>query len=250
MKPIKLIQKCLKSFGYEVVPYPPSDWVRSRNALRNLLTTFSIDCVFDVGANCGGYGNHLRDIGYKGWILSFEPVHATFLELEKQAASRPPWRIFPFALGATDGQTQININQCDLMTSFLTPVGPSKELPFNRTVGSETVELRRLDSIFTTCMEGISARNLYLKIDTQGFDIEVLRGAEGVLANFRAAQTELSFVPVYEGMPRYDQALKEFESRGFGVVDFLPVTRTEDDLRVIEMDCLLARIPQTAANSV
>lgn len=246
MKAVKFVQKCLRSLGYEVVPYPPSDWVRSRDSLRRVLNKLSIDCVFDVGANHGQYGDQLRYIGYKGWIVSFEPVRASFEDLSKRAAARPPWRVFQYALGSKNGQEEINVNKCDELTSFLTPLGPSKTLPGNRVVGRETVEIRRLDSIFDECMAGIASRRLYLKLDTQGFDLEVLRGADGVLTNFLGAQTEVSFVPIYQGMPRHIESLKEFESRGFSVVDFMPVTRVAGDLLMMEMDCILARGSESA----
>ena len=90
-------------------------------------------------------------------------------------------------------------------------------------------------------MAGIDAKHLYLKMDTQGFDLEVLKGSDGVLDKFVGAQTELSFVPLYEGMPGHLEALKEFESRGFSVVDFVPVTRVAGGLLMMEMDSILAR---------
>ena len=241
MKAVGVVQNCLRSMGYEIVPYPPTDERRSRDLLRKVFSKLSIDCVFDVGANHGDYGDFLRDIGYKGWILSFEPVRAPFEDLAKLAAARPPWRVFQYALGSENGQAEINVQESDLLTSFLTPLGPSKTLPKNQSVGRETVEVRRLDSIFDECMAGIAARQLYLKIDTQGFDLEVLRGAEGVLDKFKGAQTEVSFVPIYEGMPKYNDSIREFETRGFGVVDFMPVSRVNWDLLMMEMDCVFAR---------
>ena len=61
------------------------------------------------------------------------------------------------------------------------------------------------------------------------------------IIKFIGAQTELSFVPLYEGMPGHLEALKEFESRGFSVVDFVPVTRVAGGLLMMEMDSILAR---------
>jgi FkbM family methyltransferase len=206
-----------------------------------VLTKLSIDCVFDVGANRGQYGNDLRDIGYKGWIVSFEPVRSTFEDLSRVAARRPPWKVFQYALGAENGQAEINVVESDILASFLAPLGPTKTHPTNRVTGRETVQVRRLDSILDDCMKGITSRHLYLKLDTQGFDLEVLRGAGGILASFLGAQTEISFVPIYHGMPRYNESLRHFEARGFNVVDFMPVSRAVDDLLMIEMDCILAR---------
>lgn len=244
MKVVKFAQKCLRSMGYEVVPYPPSEWVRSRDTLRRMLNMLSIDCVLDVGANHGQFGNLLRDIGYEGWIVSFEPVREPFKDLSIQAIARPPWRVFQYALGSKNGQAEINLIESDDMTSFLTPLGPTEAIPENRVVGKESVEVRRLDSIFDECMAGIDARNIYLKIDTQGFDIEVLRGAEGVLPQLKGAQTEVSFIPIYHRMPHHIESILAFEARGFSVVDFMPVSRDEGGLLMVEMDCILARVPE------
>ena len=236
----RLVQRCVRSLGYDIVPFPPSDYVRSRDSVRRVLDKLSIDCVVDVGANHGQYGSWLRDIGYKGWIVSFEPVRAPFEDLERCAAARPPWRAFQYALGSENGQAEINVNVHDVLTSFLLPI-VTETLPWSKVAGRETVEVRRLDSILDESLGGIPSPRLYLKLDTQGFDLEALRGADGVLANFLAAQTEISFVPLYEGMPNWIDSLKEFQSRGFSVVDFMPVTRVAGDLLMMEMDCILAR---------
>jgi FkbM family methyltransferase len=241
MKSIKrLIHKCTRSLGFEIVPHPPKDHVRARDSICKVLNKLSIDCVIDVGGNHGQYGEWLRDIGYTGWIVSFEPVRAPFEDLSRRAAALPPWRVFQYALGSENGQAEINLNVQDTMSSFLTPVA-TEALPWSRVASRETVEIRRLDSIWDECLAGIPSRHLYLKLDTQGFDLEVLRGADGILANFLAAQTEVSFVPLYDGMPNRIDSLKEFQNRGFGVVDFMPVLRMVDDLRMMEMDCILAR---------
>lgn len=246
MKAIKIAQRFLRSFGYEVVPYPPTDWVRTREILREVLNKLSIDCIFDVGANSGDFGDVLRDVGYEGWIISFEPVQAVFDQLVVHAASRPPWRAFQYALGTTNGRAAINIAEASELNSFLTPLGPSKTLPLNRATGQETVEVRRLDSIFDECIAGIDVSRFFLKMDTQGYDLEVLRGSEGVIEKFIGAQTEISFVPIYEGMPDHLESLKEFQDRGFHVVDFVPVTRVAGGLLMMEMDAILARPAEQA----
>jgi FkbM family methyltransferase len=246
MRAVMLVQKCLRSMGYEVVPYPPRDRVRSRDSLRRALKLLSIDCVLDVGANHGRFGDQLRDIGYKGWIVSFEPVYGPFKELSIRAAARPPWRVFQYALGSENGQAEIILNENDELTSFLPPIDSTKTIPRNRVIGKQSVEVRRLDTIFDECMAGIDARNIYLKIDTQGYDMEVLRGAEGVLPQIKGAQTEVSFIPIYDGMPHYIESIREFEARGFRVVDIMPVSRDDGELLMVEMDCILARVAEMA----
>jgi len=164
VKIVKFIQRRLRRSGYEVVPYPPSDWVRQRDSVRRVLNRLSIDCVFDVGANHGQYGDFLRDIGYTGWIVSFEPVKAHFEDLSRRAAARPPWRVFRYALGSADGEAEINVNEDDSLTSFLASRGPSESLPRNRAIGRETVTIHRLDSVFSECTAGLAANRFYLKL--------------------------------------------------------------------------------------
>jgi FkbM family methyltransferase len=238
---VKFLQRRLRSIGFEVVPYPPSDWVRSRDSLQRLLDKLAIDCVFDVGANRGQFGDQLRDIGYRGAILSFEPVEAHFQVLSEHAAARPPWKAFKYALGSQNGRAEINLNEDDVLTSFLPSNKPTSTHPRNRVVAKETVDVRRLDSVFHEVVAGIHSTRLYLKLDTQGFDLEALRGAEGVLGHFLGAQSEISFIPIYQGMPTSLETIREFQNRDFDVVDFMPVTRASDGLLMMEMDCIFAR---------
>jgi FkbM family methyltransferase len=238
----KLVQRVLKSAGMELVPYPPCDWVAARNILRNVLNKLAIDCVLDVGANRGQYGSMLRDIGYRGRILSFEPVGANFEALTACAAGRGPWNCLHYALGAADGQAEINVADEDVFSSFLKPREDSQaRFPRNKVARMETVQVRRLDGVLDELNAGLAAPRTYLKMDTQGFDLEVLAGATGVLKSILALQTEVSFRPIYHGMPSYQDSLREFQAQGFEVVDFMPVNRERDGLRVIEMDCVMAR---------
>jgi FkbM family methyltransferase len=226
----------------EMVPYPPADWVAGRNILRRVLSQLSIDCVLDVGANRGQYGSLLRDLGYRGQILSFEPVRANFEALAACAAQRGPWKCFQYALGAADGQAEINVTDEDVFSSFLKPREDSLErFPRNRVIRSETVQVRRLDAVLAESLAGVTEPRIYLKLDTQGFDLEVLAGAAGVLPGILALQTEVSFRPVYHGMPGYEDSLRAFQACGFGVVDFMAVNRDSGGLCAIEMDCVMAR---------
>jgi FkbM family methyltransferase len=251
MSVTKLIQKVLKSAGLELVPHPPSDWVACRNILRNVLNKLSINCVLDVGANRGQYGSMLRDIGYRGQIFSFEPVRDHFEALSACAASQGPWKCFNYALGARNEQAEINVTDEDVFSSFLAPREDSQErFPRNRVTRSETVQVRRLDSVLSECIAGVTSARIYLKMDTQGFDLEVLAGAAGVLPSVMALQSEVSFRPIYYGMPGYQDSLRELQALGFGVVDFIPVNRDSGGLCSIEMDCVMARTGLTVEKPV
>ena len=111
-------------------------------------------------------------------------MHSSFEKLSGCSLRRPPWRVYRYALGSRDGEAEINLYETGLLNSFFSPMGPTKNLSMNSIVGKETVEVRRLDSIFEKCVTGINAHRFYLKLDTQGFDLEVVRGADGVLPRF------------------------------------------------------------------
>jgi FkbM family methyltransferase len=160
-----------------VVPYTQTNWLRARHSRQRLLPNLSVDCIFDAGAGHGEFGDQLRDVGYRGIILSFEPLRAQFKTLSERAATRPPWKVFPYLLGAENGRAELTID----------PESPNS-------FAQEAVEVRRLDSIFGECMAGIAARRLYLKLDTPGLDLEALRGADGVLDKFLGVHSVGGFV--------------------------------------------------------
>jgi hypothetical protein len=98
----------------------------------------------------------------------------------------------------------------------------------------------RLDEIFDDLVEGVSQPRVYLKLDTQGWDVEVFAGAAGCLDRVVAMQSELSVQPLYEGMPSYQEALEVYSAAGFEVSGMFPLVR-DAALRLIEFDCVLVR---------
>jgi FkbM family methyltransferase len=256
MIPSRALQEALDNVqrfcGYKMLSIFPSDrlrWLAKRSVLRDVLVKLDINCVLDVGGNHGQYGMALRGIGYRGWIVSFEPIKANFEVLEDVAKRNGRWRVFGYALGAVNGRLLINVAERSVFSSFLTPREDSQtRFPKNRVERREEVEVRRLDGILATCLSGINSPRIYLKMDTQGFDLEVMKGAESVLSRILALQTEVSFKNIYMGMPGFTESIKELQVRGFDVVDFLPVTADVDGLCAIEMDCVMARRATTSSS--
>jgi FkbM family methyltransferase len=242
-----MAQQSLRALAYKLVPFLPSDWAhsfRNRIVLWYVLKKLSINCVIDVGANRGQFGTLLRGIGYRGWIISFEPIKASYEELKKAAARRPPWRAFPYALGAADERREINVTEGNVFSSFLRPCEESQvRFPKNRTEKREEVDVRRLDCILETCLTDIPSPRIYLKLDTQGFDLPVLQGARAILPRVLGLQTEVSFHDIYHGMANFVESVSKFQAAGFEVVDFVTVNRDIDQLCAIDADCIMARKP-------
>lgn len=239
--------RVLRSWGVVAVP----EWRLGRlpleEHLSKLFATYAMDCVIDVGANTGQFRDLLRDgVGYRGPILSFEPVSAYFAALQKRAASDPAWRLWPWALGSRSEIKAITLLSSPGLPSLLTPDldAMSKLLPRSGTTvtGTEEVTVRRLDEVFAQVTAGLSFSHVFLKLDTQGYDMEVIAGAGSALAAVTALQTELSIVPLYRGMSDYRDALQLLNERGFAISGMFPVTH-DRALRLLEMDCVMVRHP-------
>jgi FkbM family methyltransferase len=213
-----------------------------------VLETYGVDCVLDVGANKGQYGRALRHSGYTGHIVSFEPVPEFFEELSRAAADDDRWTVHQLALGTEDATLPIHVQRT--LSSAL----PSTEYGRGRFSGLREgaernvvveVPLRRLDGIVDDVTAHVPvpagrAPRLFLKMDTQGFDLQAFGGLGARVEQVVAMQSEVALLLIYEGMPRMAEALPVYEAAGFEISGLFPVTR-EKDGRVIEYDCVMVR---------
>ena len=212
-------------------------------ALRRLLRLFSYDCVFDVGANVGQYASMLRrDVGFKGWILSFEPHPDVFARLEREARNDPKWVCIQTALTDRDGTLPFNCVAADQFSSLLKPDDTQIKKLVGAGAQSRTIDVAaaKLDSVFAELRQKYAFSTPLLKLDTQGNDIAVVQGARAVAAEFIGIQTELAFRPLYEGATRYDEAIAFFAELGFSPAALFP-NNAGHFPRLFEMDCLFVR---------
>jgi FkbM family methyltransferase len=212
-------------------------------ALQQHLESLAITTVVDVGANDGQYARLMRRLGFRGRIISFEPVLTTFKHLERAAAADPAWTVVPIALGEATGFLDLHLTEDPVLCSALVPSEHMVSLFTSgaRVLGQQRAEMRRLDGILPDLMS-LGRESLHLKIDTQGFDMEVLRGAEAVLSQVQSLQIELSFgLPLYEGQRTYLQDLAEVQAYGFQLSGLFPVIKTGPGQQIVEADALFCR---------
>jgi FkbM family methyltransferase len=206
-----------------------------------LLRTKQIDLVLDVGANGGEYGEWLRAGGYRGAILSFEPLAAAYAQLERAAAAHPPWQLAPrAAVGAADGTIEINVAGNSVSSSILPMERKHLDAaPESRFVAVEKVPLMRLDGFSHPSLD--AGRAILLKIDTQGYEMPVLEGAERLLERVTGVQIELSLTPLYAGQALYRTVLDWLAARGFGLWGVMPGFVDRESGRLLQLDGLLFR---------
>jgi FkbM family methyltransferase len=232
-------QNLFQRLGWDVrrTAYPSSEEV----LLTRFLSVARPTAVFDVGANIGQYGLSLRKCGFTGRIVSFEAIPSVHARLSAVAAADRDWIVAPCcALGRAPGEARINLARNSVSSSLL-PMHDAhlKAAPDSRCVASEAVRLERLDDIARPLLP--KDGGLFLKVDTQGYEEEVLAGADLVLRSVSSMQLELSVVPLYQGAPSLRRILELCEGLGFQLHGLIPGFYEEKSGRLLQMDGLFLR---------
>ncbi len=212
----KTAKRFLWKAGFDIKTFTPTTHALARR--QHILEYYRIDTVLDVGANTGQWASELRnDLGYKHRIVSFEPLPRAFEALAKAASHDPLWEVHPFGLGNTSEELQINVAANSQSSSMLGMLPAHiKSAPTSGYIGTEQIQVKRLDSIFETiCQAGDS---VYLKIDTQGYEEHVIDGAEGVLSRIDTIQVELSLVPLYDGELLIEDMCSKLRKKGYNLI--------------------------------
>lgn len=196
-----------------------------------------IDVVIDVGANDGDFGREIRDEGYVGRIVSFEPNPTAFARLAVAIADDPLWEAYQLGVGDEEGELRLSVASNDVLSSFkgVTDLG-ARSLVEDRT---EQVRVVRLDSFLLTKPDLLS--RTYLKIDTQGFEMEVLRGAGESLQRFVAVQAELGVVKTYQDEEDWLNVLMWMRERGFEVGTMICNSAFPEVAQVREFDLVFVQ---------
>ena len=215
-------------------------WFSYDAQIRTLIEKQNIDLILDVGANEGQFAQKMRSF-YPGDIHSFEPVSSAFDKLARIASSDRHWYVHNCALGSQESIRTINVANLTVFSSLLKPNDYCAERFGGQSLGmkEEAISVRRMDKLLDEILPGIASRRALLKMDTQGYDLEVFNGLGNALKHVVALQSEVSLVSIYEGMPHWLESISVYETRGFGVVGMFPIS--QDSNRVIEYDCLLVR---------
>lgn len=226
----------------------PSELLRyfsERNWKRKFikqLEALNVSVVLDIGSNTGQYAAGLRKAGYKGRMISFEPLSQPFTVLESRASKDPLWDCRRYALGDADGTVSINVAGNAAQSSSVLPMLKSHQdaYPPANYVGIEEVVVYQLDSVAPDILQPADVS--FLKIDVQGFEKQVLAGSKSTLADSCIGmQLELSFLPLYEGGMLIPEALDWAYSLGFTLTGFLPCFIDPRDGRMLQADGVFFR---------
>lgn len=210
------LRSLLRRLGVDVVRYAPRNYPHLRRPL--LLREERVDLALDVGASDGSWARELRRDGFGGRIVSFEPLAESFAELERAA----DWEVHNVALGDRAGTARLHV-AANRQSSSLLPIGRRHlaAAPDAPAVGDQEVEVARLDDLDVVR----PGERAYLKLDVQGAELEVLRGAERTLAAVRVVEAELSAVELYDGQALLGEVVEHLRGAGFDLVGLEPSFR-------------------------
>ncbi len=169
--------------------------------------------VIDIGANRGQFTLAVREYAPWARVIAFEPLSGPGAIFRRIFASDSMVHLYPMAVGATAGEAIIHLTEAEDSSSLLS-VAPLQESLFPGTgeVRTETIKVGRLTD-FVSPKE--IAGPALLKLDVQGFELEVLCGCEDLLDRFANVYVECSFVELYKGQALAHEIIAWLQRRGF-----------------------------------
>lgn len=237
------IKQMLHRVGFELRRFSVE---QSENArFISMLRTHNVNLIFDVGANAGQFGVLLREIGFDGKIISFEPLSDARESLLNISRNDPMWQIaLQTAIGEENGEIEIQIAGNSQSSSVLDMLDTHvRAAPDSKYIGKEKVALRTLDSIAPDYMDSNSIA--FIKIDTQGYETQVMNGAKKLMSQIVGLQVEISLVPLYKGQCLFDEMLKKLKNDGFELWSISTVFSDPNTAQLLQVDATFFRAPSS-----
>jgi FkbM family methyltransferase len=225
----RVVRRILKHLGLEIRR------IEATRTLMGFINDRDIDVILDVGANVGQFGASLRAQGYRGKIVSYEPISTVYRTLAANTASDLEWDINNFAVGEINGSATINVSMSSEFSSILASTCAAVRYHDAAAVTrSELIVVKKLDDVFPR-----PSGNMLLKIDTQGYERQVLEGARSLLPKLKGVLMELPIVHLYKDTWQFHEAIAFMADAGFVPSQIHPVNfHSTDRVSLVEVDCL------------
>ena len=202
-----------------------------------------IRSVIDVGANVGQFARTMRRIFPDATLYCFEPLGGSFAELESWARAQPTDAVRPFRMALGDAVGTVPMHHHVEFSPASSILASTHELdeqfPKTRAKAVEEVPLSTLDAVLGE-LETPPVEEILLKIDTQGYEEPVLRGAARTLKRVRACIVEVTLDPLYAGQSTFEGILGELSRHGLEYRGNLEQAYAEDG-HVIFLDAVFVR---------
>ena len=211
----KIIKKFLKTLDYKLLKISKNK--SSIEIILEIILKKNISLTLDIGANTGQFASDLREAGYKGKIISFEPLSREYEVLKKNSLNDNKWEIYPkCALGNFDGNININVSTYSPSSSILNFSKIHQEAkPEAKMIKKETCPIYKFDTVIKALK--LQNVNYCMKIDTQGYEKFIIEGAREYLKNCKILFCEVSLKEVYNNAPLWFEIIDILKSQGFEI---------------------------------
>lgn len=198
--------------------------------------------MIDVGANVGDTARRMLEEFPGATVHAFEPAPETFKLLQARVAGNPRIKTYPVACGSSVGSIDFHVTANNWCSSVLPPSDLGKRYYGDWYATKQVVKVP-LTTLDRWASEHHINRVDFIKCDAQGFDLEVLKGATGVLQNgVRAINCECQFAPEYEGCATFSQVDRFLAEQGYALHQVHEVWSKGDEEQTSYADALWLRV--------
>lgn len=237
---LRNIQRHLRRLGVDIRGWPSAQSLAF--ARTRILRSHSNLVVLDVGANVGQWGSAVRESGFRGTIISFEPLPEAFSALTRTMNGDPDWLALPFVVGAQHSAAErFNVASNDGQSSSLLSmthrhheIAPDVDI-----IRSIEVEVVPLDCAEVRQLVG--GGSVYLKADVQGSEALVLDGLRGMWPQVMWVEVETWLQEAYDGAPTFWDIAERMISHGFALFALEPGGVSKGSGQQLSVDCIWKR---------
>lgn len=235
------IKRAFKACGVSIDRFRP--YRDEMFAIRRACERAHVDLILDIGANDGGFVRELSDTGISVDFLSIEPTSAAHGKLLNRSRSNPRWHVARrLCIGNKTGTVEINVSANSVSSSLLPIVDKSvdanKETNYR---SSESVDMITIDILSSENPKLEGAQRIMLKADTQGFELEVLRGAQSTLDRIEVIYLELSLTDVYQGAQYFDEVISHIQEKNYECIGLFPGFTNPETYDMLQVNGLFKR---------
>lgn len=213
-----------------------------RSLRKPWLLEMNIRTVLDIGANTGQFARLIHAALPEAAIISFEPLPDCYEILRQALPAESGFQALNCAIGDQDGELEFFRSAHSPSSSFLTMTEFHKEAFPESAGGQESrplrVPVRKLDDI----TRNLSLQdNLLVKMDVQGYEDKVIAGGAAILKRTKVVIVEMSFLPLYQGQPLFDDIYRKLVDLGFTFQGNIQQAFHPVDGRIVSADSVFIR---------
>jgi FkbM family methyltransferase len=202
------------------------------------LRKYQFNSILDVGSNEGQFAEKILSIFPRAEIHCFEPLPEVFEKLKLNFRGRSNFRYYNYALSDSSAEMDIYRNEYSPSSSLLEMLELHKSnFDFAVKSVSTKIQTRTLDSFFSKPM----LNPVLLKIDVQGYEMQVLQGGELVLQQADVIIIETSFYALYKNQPLFEDIYSHLTIKGFRYVGNIEQLESPKDRQILQADAVFIK---------